>query len=111
MSRRNQSFSNYWGDPCKPQSLNHEPCPWLHILLQDAGLLTLERRLHVAELSLPLLMTVADYKTNVLLDNMLRDSGVQTPGHRAAIIARISEMKWIPHNLAWDPRAPKAGPC
>ena len=103
MSRHIQSFSNYYGDPCKPQSINDEPCPWLHILLEDAGLLTIERKLHVAELSVPLLMEVTDYKTNVLLDNMLRDSGV-IPGHRAAIIARIDAMNVMGSNLPWDPR-------
>ena len=100
-------FQNSWGDALKPRTLSEGPCPWLHILLEDAGLLRLEEGLLLSQLSFALLLEVADFKSNVVLDNILRDGGVTIPGQRAAIIARVHHhcnRTWNPLDIYGKPR-------
>ena len=91
------------------QTKQAEPCWLLHILLEDAELLDLEHTLFKAQLSYDLLSVLyyQSGKSMILLDNLLKDSGVVTPGHRAALLLRFNWPGKVPA-FPYEAISPKA---
>ena len=67
----------------RPRTREEGPCSVLHMLLKDANLLEYEDKLHGDKLSADLLHSLYMLEdSNVVADNMLRDSGIVKHANR-----------------------------